>query len=377
MPLQDFGHRTRLNFEGDRFEHWKYPDTVGNDAWQDDINFNSNQSSEYAKRRMNNISETTNEPYVFFEFMKIDEDLQKVRKRYVDSLQSGFETAKDKLKAVKATTAAASKRSFEENVVAGHHATQRVAGDIVSDLNSAKAGIGPWAKSLILEYTTPAARKYTGSIALYMPTAIAVSDQMLYNEDTRKFAAGLNELLTTGADAFQNKAVAGGKAVISAIAGGLGHVGGKGIMGMLAGYGAGDIIAAEVQRSKGSLLNPNEYIAYSSTQLRSFTFNWIFLPDSESESDQATGIIKFFRKSAHAKKNDQITITVPDHCVISFHGAKDMIQLPPCVVENVSVTYNPNVSSFFRHNNSPVEIGLAVTLKEMIPLYVDDVEAGY
>ena len=29
-------------------EHWKYPETVGNDTKSDDINFNSNQTSEYA-----------------------------------------------------------------------------------------------------------------------------------------------------------------------------------------------------------------------------------------------------------------------------------------------------------------------------------------
>ena len=72
-----------------------------------------------------------------------------------------------------------------------------------------------------------------------------------------------------------------------------------------------------------------------------------------------------------------IVVTVPDHVVVSFHGARDMVQLPPCVIESVNVTYNPNVSSFFKQNNSPVEVGLAVTLKEMVPIYVEDVEAGY
>jgi hypothetical protein len=74
-------------------------------------------------------------------------------------------------------------------------------------------------------------------------------------------------------------------------------------------------------------------------------------------------------------------ITVPDHVIVSFHGAgaerTNMIQLPPCVIESVGVTYNPNTSSFFYENNAPVEIGLTVTLKEMAPIYSADVEAGY
>ncbi len=54
-----------------------------------------------------------------------------------------------------------------------------------------------------------------------------------------------------------------------------------------------------------------------------------------------------------------------------------MIQLPPCVIESVGVSYNPNNSSFFRRNNAPVEIRLGVTLKEIVPIYAGDVERGY
>ena len=84
-----------------------------------------------------------------------------------------------------------------------------------------------------------------------------------------------------------------------------------------------------------------------------------------------------FRKAAHATKNSSTLITVPDHVVTSFHGAKDMIQLPPCYIESVNVTYNPNVSSFFKRNNAPVEIGLGITLKEIVPIYADEVEGGF
>ena len=54
-----------------------------------------------------------------------------------------------------------------------------------------------------------------------------------------------------------------------------------------------------------------------------------------------------------------------------------MIQLPPCFIESVNVTYNPNNTSFFKRNNAPVEIGLSVGLKEIVPIYAADVERGY
>ena len=56
-----------------QLEHWKYPETVGNDTYVDNINFNSHQSSEYAVQRMDEISETTSEPFMMFEFLTIDE----------------------------------------------------------------------------------------------------------------------------------------------------------------------------------------------------------------------------------------------------------------------------------------------------------------
>ena len=65
--------------------------------------------------------------------------------------------------------------------------------------------------------------------------------------------------------------------------------------------------------------------------------------NSENESNQAAGLIKLFRKSAHATRNNSTIVTVPGHCIVSFHGVEKMIQIPPCYVESVNVTYNLNV----------------------------------
>ena len=67
----------RWNRHG-KFEHWKYPETVGNDTTMDDINFNSHESSDYAKLRMTSISPMTQEPFVLLEFLTIDQSKQPV-----------------------------------------------------------------------------------------------------------------------------------------------------------------------------------------------------------------------------------------------------------------------------------------------------------
>ena len=155
-------------------------------------------------------------------------------------------------------------------------------------------------------------------------------------------------------------------------------VGSKG--GVAAGFigaAGASVIGDEYQRSSGKASNPHDYMAYQSTALRNFTFTFTFLPDSHKESLEVTKIIKSFRSAAHAKRNDALTLTVPDHVIVSHHGAGDMIQLPPCVLESVNVSYNPNNTSFFMHGNNPVEVGLSITLKEIVPIYKHDVEAGF
>jgi hypothetical protein len=221
-----------------------------------------------------------------------------------------------------------------------------------------------------------------------MPTDIQISDSIAFSEDSRKFGAAIeglgNDTNATLGEGKRTTLYTGKSAAV--LSGGAGYLAGKyfkksgaaGIISSIAGYGIGDIVQNEYQRSTGLTGNPNEFLAYKSTPLRSFTMNWKILPDSPAESKAATGLIEFFRVSAHAKKVNTLEITVPDHVVTSFHGAAGMIQIPPCYIESVNVTYNPNVSSFFKHGNAPVEVDLSVTFKEIVPIYKDDItKHGY
>ena len=370
------GHDTmRGSHRFDGFQHYKYPETVGNDTYTDGVNFNSNETSEYAIQRMNNISQTTSEPFMMFEFMKInqrDQDYedryQAAEKSYVDAVHAS-QAYNDLLEQY---PTALGDNTEEDLSIKNQLAAAKKAAEDSMNVQTPVNGF----MSIGLE----AKRSYTGSICLYMPTDIQVNDTLTYTEDTRKFG-GFLESVRDGTfnrdDVDNNQAL--NTTTITAGAAGLAKLFGKkgaAMIGGLVGFGAGDIFTAEAQRSLGRKGNPNEYAAYTNTNLRTFTFTWTLLPDSENESKQVAGLIKFFRMSAHAKKNGPLKITVPDEVITSFHGARDMIQLPPTFIESVGVTYNPNVSSFFRRNNSPVEVGLTVTLKEIVPIYTDDVKRG-
>ena len=390
-------------FVADEIFSHKYPMSVG-ENFSEEINFNTHDSSEYAIARsatdengnQRNIDTMAIEPYVVFEFMKLmTQDKQGLLKDWQAKNNLNVHNVgamKERLEG--ATTAAG--LGTEAVVVDGEiteEATYILHDEARQLINAAAAekGFG--------SYFDKATRVFGGSIAMYMPTDVQINDTIGYNEESRQVAAALGGVINGEGDDMVNNATIFNPGTFAAGAGGLSLLAsaasksnnariagsqitkllGKGNVGItsLLGYGVGGVLSDEMQRHHGAALNPNEYMAYANTPMRSFSFAFNFLPDSAEESAEATQIIKQFRIAAHATKTDNLTITVPDHCIVSFHGAADMIQLPPVVIDSVSVSYNPNNTSFFKHNNAPVEIGLSVTLKEIAPIYKDDVRRGF
>jgi len=377
VQASDF-YRKRITF------NLKYPETVGED-FNNVTNYNSNSSSHYAKSRIADkgregpdnepgILKDSMEPFVFFEFMEI------TPKKKLDKLGMMGEAGK------KARTLNSPKAMGFAKAVTGDSNPHQ--GSTMLEA-AGEAGKGGW--------FTAALRQYAGSIALYMPTDIQINDQIVYNEATRK-VAGILEGGVADLSGESAGTVATSQASMTALGTGVGALSekyipkllgkafpkatefiadkGKVLGGFLGAAGA-SIVSDEYQRSTGKATNPHDYMAYQSTGLRSFTFTFTFLPDSKDESDQVTKIIKQFRVAAHAKRNDSLTLTVPDHVVTSFHGAGDMIQMPPTVIEAVNITYNPNNTSFFKDGNNPVEVAMSITLKEIVPLYRHDIEGGF
>ena len=382
------GREKADEIRGYAFQSWKYPETVGNDSYQDDISFNSHATSEYAKIRMSNLAPMTHEPYMMFEFMRVDNDnYGEATSQYVESkaaalwngkYRNGMSNAVEGFgTAVKSTLVGsiASASAIKNDPTASSFGESKAGAIAAATFNKIKG----WAQSI----GTLVKRKYMGSICLYMPVGIEINDQMIYNDDSRKMGAFAETLFSDDyADVFNPTTLTSPTALTAAgfLAGKIPGMGG-GIMGALVGAGLGTVAQTEVQRGSGKIANPNEITMYNSTALRTFTFSYTILPDNAHESEQATGLIKMFRMAAHARKDNKMLVTVPDHVIVSFHGAgaakTEMIQLPPCVIESVNVSYNPNNTSFFKQNNAPVEIGLSIGLKEMAPIYQDDVEAGY
>ena len=228
-------------------QHWKYPQTVGNDTIMDNINFNSHTTSEYAIARNDwGISEATREPFMLFEFMKINTPTKERTQAYKEAVENiiGSVDANESLKNVLSedflntdSGTDGSDEALKERIKLAKENVERTQGAVQGFMDIGK----------------PAQRHYTGSIALYMPTDIQVNDSLVYTEDTRRFGAVVEALRESGVDGIgdvdfnqliNNQTIAGAL-------GGLGLLGGKsaGLISALAGFGIGDIVTQELQRS--------------------------------------------------------------------------------------------------------------------------------
>jgi len=224
-------------------------------------------------------------------------------------------------------------------------------------------------------------KKISGdTIVLYMTPAINIAESVNYHEDTRMLASAIEGFLESD-EGWLNSMSASDATTLAvtsaaAIGGIVGNVLGKTVSTLLGGA-MGDAIKGEAEIRRGKTRNPNEYIRYQNTSLRNFNFDFKFLPDTPEESVTCKDIIKSFRQNMHAHKESDLTIQVPSTCIVSFHGIKDIIQLPPLVVNNVTTTYGPTGATRFAEDKRPVEMNFSVGLQEIQPIYEQDVIAGY
>ena len=386
---------------------YSYPNYLGQDLRKDGIvNWNSNydytmevnhagadeigileRDRKFSDRRTENLLDAgTTDPFIMFEFVKIDHNSdgsdttsQKIAKKIGGVIGDMWNGPVDEGKA---------SANPHDNSTFKTVEVQEKQGAV----DKAK-GAAAMFKMLSTAYKSWKPKKIPGdTIVLYMTPGISIADNISYDEDTRKLAAVIEEfdsvnfkdhMTGQGANDMTTLAISAA-AGIGAAAGNMFQkyaMRGKGgpIMGIvttLLGGSVADAIKGEAEMRRGATMNPNEYIRYKSTPLRNFSFDFKFLPDTPEESIHCKNIIKSFRKNAHATKASSITIEIPSTCIVSFHGIKDIIQLPPLVVTSVNTTFSPTAVTRFT-DKRPVEMNFSVSLQEIQPIYSGDVEGGY
>lgn len=136
-------------------------------------------------------------------------------------------------------------------------------------------------------------------------------------------------------------------------------------------------------QTEQNILSPREFVLFDAPTPRSFTMQWKFLPDSQTEVDAVRKIIEFFRKNAYPDFAGETTVIYkfPRAFLIEYIGIDDgqMIKFPELVITAVNVTYNSQSLTYFQSNGqgAPYEVDLSLTFTELVPQSKRDIEAGY
>ena len=204
------------------------------------------------------------------------------------------------------------------------------------------------------------------SVGLYFPTAHTVADELNYDTgELGLFGGSINKFISGG---ITEESVRG------LVEQAKDSLGGASQRGLASAVGAGDVF----NRANRRVVNPQEFMLFKSPGMRSFSFSFTFLPQSQSEADIVPRIIQFFRVAAYPVELDSLEYQFPDTFAISFQQSPDdIIRMPELACTGVSVTYNPNSMSYFTNGNQPVETTMELSFTELRPISRSLVEQGF
>lgn len=124
-------------------------------------------------------------------------------------------------------------------------------------------------------------------------------------------------------------------------------------------------------RSQGLAINPNQQLMFDSIPLRTFSFEFVFMPKSKQETDEVAKIIKAFKMYSRPRTvtgSYGMIFVPPSIFKIDFrflNGRNKYInKVADSVIENVEIDYTPNGWSTHQ-DGSPVNIKMKVQFKEL------------
>jgi len=226
------------------------------------------------------------------------------------------------------------------------------------------------------------------SVTLYVPSGYAVSDSINYESAEGGLAGYLIDRFSDGSitdigvedvASIAKQNVAG---VAATIAGGAAAVGGSlaagAVTGVLTSSAVGGEIQNRVSRAEGKVQNPRQYMMFKAPEMRSFSFAFSMIPQSESEAEDVIRIVKFFRKAAYPQLSaTTYAYLFPDLFKISFGNNDSMIKMPEVACTGVETTYNPNTQSYFVRGNIPVQVDISLSFQEMKAITRADIDEGF
>jgi hypothetical protein len=234
-------------------------------------------------------------------------------------------------------------------------------------------------------------RRTVDTVALYMPDTLAFNDSQGYSDLNMggTLAAGAMSAIAGGIETYR----AGGDA--NAIGRNLSPFLFDALTGnSLVKTAVGENMSAFLFSATGLAKNPMMEVLYSSPQLRTFRFDFMFYPRSEAEAKEVYDIIeriRFHQAPEYLKNSGGFYLIPPSEFDIKFmYNGQENPNIPKilgsCVLQSVDLDYAPNGFAAYESvgQNSPTKGGtgtpvatrLSLTFKETTIVTKHDFETG-
>lgn len=212
----------------------------------------------------------------------------------------------------------------------------------------------------------------SGSITLYMPNQIQVSQKANYGE------AEIG-LLVAGAIASFNTVSGGlGNIDLGSVADTLKKEGGNTVAKALEGAGATGAVAAKAIAS-GETTNNRTEMKFEGIDRRSFQFTFRLLPRSPEEASAIQEIVTLFRYHSMPGFTDDMlgrTLKAPSTFDIQYYPEEHLHKIGTSALEAVDVKFGGDRPQFFK-DNQPTETELTLTFKELDIVTKEKVARGF
>ena len=135
-------------------------------------------------------------------------------------------------------------------------------------------------------------------------------------------------------------------------------------------------VSNAIQGVIGAAPNPFPGAFYVGPEMRSFGFNWQFIPENHDEMMTVKSMIREIRAKTLSTPTDKnaMFLKYPHICKIKLHPEaffKEMFPIKVCVLSGININYAPYGLSFHPDKN-PTAITLALQFAEIEPLFSED-----
>ena len=222
------------------------------------------------------------------------------------------------------------------------------------------------------ERSTDVSSRTIGSVLLPIPGGISDSNQVGWNQEN------MDPVAIVKAEIALKTILQGGKGFTDAVGDVANAVKGanRNAVGTLIAQAASGTGQQLLQRSTGSVLNPNMELLFQGPQLRDFTFQFKLSPRSKTEAEKVIQIIRFFKQGmAPIRSQSRLFLKSPHTFKLQYlHQNADhpgLNKFKECALQSCTVAYGEAQYSTYE-DGILSSYNMQLSFKELEPVFNDE-----